>query len=81
MKSIYFYYVFAFILMLSGYLLFNGFNVSNVVFSELLINSLFIMLVSCFTIICVVYIATRKRRLSNKDVKTIRQYYEFKSAR
>lgn len=80
MKLIYFF-LFAFVMMLGGYLLFNDFIFDNISFSAYLINTLFILILSCLAVAGIVYFINLKRRSFSKDVMTIRQYYQYKSAR
>ena len=80
MKLIYLF-LFAFALMLGGYLLFNDFIFDNISFSAYLINTLFILILSCLAVAGIVYFINLKRKSGYKDVMTIRQYYQYKSAR
>ncbi|MGV3458959.1 MAG: hypothetical protein ACO1N9_00750 [Flavobacterium sp.] len=80
MKLIYFF-VFAFVLMLGGYLLFNDFIFDNISFSAYLINTLFVLILSSIAVAGIVYLINLKRKSFSKDVMTIRQYYQYKSAR
>lgn len=80
MKLVYFF-VFAFVLMLGGYLLFNDFIFDNISFSAYLINTLFILVLACLVVAGIVYFINLKRKIGYKDVMTIRQYYQYKSAR
>lgn len=84
MKLIYFL-LFLFGLMLTGYLLINNFDFDNASFSDYLINTLFILLLTS-TFIAIVsglmYLIAKRRKSSYyKDIMTIRQYYDYKSAR
>lgn len=80
MRPIY-YLVLLMALFFTGYFIINGFSFDNVTFSDYLINTLFFLLLSCLVVAVTGYfIAIRKKHL-NKDVMTIRQYYQYKSAR
>jgi predicted membrane protein len=81
MKPIY-SLLFVFGLLIAGYLFVNDFTFDNISFSNYLINTLFILLLSCLAIVIgVVYLISVKRRSHYKDIMTIRQYYQYKSAR
>ncbi|WP_129582970.1 hypothetical protein [Flavobacterium cyanobacteriorum] len=80
MKLLYFF-LFLFGMLLTGYLLINDFSFDNISFSGYLINTLFIMIVGCAAVICVLYILGTRRRRPDKGMMTIRQYYQYKSAR
>ena len=84
MRLIYFL-LFLFGLMLTGYLFVNNFNFDNATFSDYLINTVFILLLACAFVVLVsgtMYLIARRRRSSYyKDIMTIRQYYDYKSAR
>lgn len=80
MKLLYFF-LFLFVLLVTGYLFIYDFSFDNITFSNYLINTLFIAVLSCVAIIGVVYLVTQKRKNNNKGVMTIRQYYQYKSAR
>lgn len=84
MKLIYFF-VFLFSLLLTGYLFLNNFSFDNITFSDYLINTVFILLLTCLFVVMVsgimYLIAHRKRSSYYKDIMTIRQYYDYKSAR
>ncbi len=80
MKLLYFF-LFLFVLLVTGYLFIYDFSFDNITFSNYLINTLFIAVLSCVAIIGVVYLITQKRKNNNKGVMTIRQYYQYKSAR
>lgn len=64
-----------------GYLIINDFNFDNISFSNYLINALFIMLLSCLAIAGIFYLIAVKRRKNDRGIMTIRQYYQYKSAR
>jgi polyferredoxin len=84
MRLIYFF-LFVFVMMLTGYLFVNDFNFDNITFSDYLINTLFVLLLTCVFVVAVsgimYLIARRKRSSYYKDIMTIRQYYDYKSAR
>ncbi|MHA3788878.1 hypothetical protein ACX0HA_11750 [Flavobacterium hauense] len=80
MRPIY-YFLLLIALFFTGYFIINGFSFDNITFSDYLINTLFFLLLSCVIVAVIGYfIAIRKKHL-NKDVMTIRQYYQYKSAR
>ncbi len=70
-----------FILMLGGYMLLNDFNFDNTSFSNYLITTLVILLTSCITVGGIVWLVSAKKKNHYKDMMTIRQYYDYKSAR
>ncbi|MCO6146466.1 intracellular growth attenuator family protein [Flavobacterium sp. NRK1] len=80
MKPLY-YLLLLIALFVFGYLIINDFNFDNITFSDYLINTLFFLLLSCLVVAIVGFFVSRKRRHLTKDVMTIRQYYEYKSAR
>lgn len=71
--------------MLTGYLFLNNFNFDNATFSDYLINTLFILLLTSAFIVLVsgiMYLIAHRRKSSYyKDIMTIRQYYDYKNAR
>ena len=72
--------LFIVILMFGGYLLLNDFSFDNISFSNYLINTLFILLLSCVAIgAFIVWIISLRRKHSYKGIMTIRQYYQYKS--
>lgn len=80
MKPLY-YFILLMALFFTGYFIINDFSFDNISFSNYLINTLFILLLSCVVVAIAGYlIAIRKKQL-NKNVMTIRQYYQYKSAR
>jgi len=77
-----FYFILgAFSLLMGGYLFINDFNFDNISFSNYLITTLVILLTSCLAVGLVAWLVTIKRKHYHKDVMTIRQYYDYKSAR
>ena len=80
MKLIYFL-LFIFGMLFTGYMFMNDFSFDNITFSNYLINTLFILLLSGLAIVGIAYLISLRRRSTNKDIMTIRQYYEYKSAR
>jgi drug/metabolite transporter (DMT)-like permease len=66
---------------MGGYLIINDFNFDNTSFSNYLINALFIILLSCLLLAGIIYTIAAKRRKSNREIMTIRQYYQYRSAR
>lgn len=77
------YYFLGMLAVLTGaYLWLNDFSFNHIQFSSYLINTLFIALMLCVVVAAGAYgIYSLKRRSTLKDVMTIRQYYEYKSAR
>lgn len=73
--------LFVFGAMLAGYLFLNDFNFDNTTFSNYLINTLFVLLLSSLVIGGILYLISIKRKNAYKDIMTIRQYYQYKSAR
>jgi len=82
MKLIYFF-LFLFVLLLSGYLYLNDFSFDNTSFSNYLINTLFVLILSSVGIVGgIMYLRSFKKRSSYyKDIMTIRQYYDYKGVR
>jgi Tfp pilus assembly protein PilO len=73
--------VFLFVSLLGGYLVVNDFAFDNITFSNYLISTLFVMLLSCIAIAGVAYGVAMRRKNADKDIMTIRQYYQYRSAR
>lgn len=65
---------------IGGYLVFNDFSFDNVSFSNYLITAVLILLLSSLAVAGVAFLVARKRK-TVRDVMTIRQYYQYKSAR
>jgi len=80
MKPLY-YFLLLIALFFTGYLIINDFNFDNITFSNYLINTLFILLLTCVVVAVGAYFVAVRRKHLNKDVMTIRQYYQYKSAR
>jgi Tfp pilus assembly protein PilO len=80
MKPIY-YFLLLMALFFTGYFIINDFNFDNISFSNYLINTLFFLLLSCAIVAITGYLLAIRRKHLNKDVMTIRQYYQYKSAR
>ncbi|PZR19893.1 MAG: hypothetical protein DI539_12490 [Flavobacterium psychrophilum] len=80
MKPLYYFLVLA-ALFFAGYFVLNDFTFDNVSFSGYLINTLFLLLLSCAVVAIVGYLLAIRRKHQTKDVMTIRQYYQYKSAR
>ena len=69
-------------LLFGSYMVVNDFNFDNISFSNYLINMLFILLLSCVVLIAgVAWLVSLRRKHHDKGMMTIRQYYEYKSAR
>ncbi|WP_294821332.1 hypothetical protein [uncultured Flavobacterium sp.] len=68
-------------LMLTGYMLINDFTFDNTTFSNYLITTLLILLSSCIGVGVVALLVSARKKNNYKGVMTIRQYYEYKSAR
>ena len=78
MKLLYFL-LFIFALLLGGYLLINDFAFDNTTFSNYLLDTLFIFLLSCVgVIITALVVVSIRRKSAHKGIMTIRQYYEYK---
>lgn len=72
--------IFMFGAILGGYLLVNDFSFDNISFSDYLINTLFIFLLSCVAIgIAILLLVSMRRKHANKGIMTIREYYEYKA--
>jgi uncharacterized membrane protein YhaH (DUF805 family) len=80
MKPFY-YFLLLMALFFTGYFIINGFSFDNISFSDYLINTLFFLLLSCVAVAITGYLLAIRRKRLNKDVMTIRQYYQYKSAR
>ena len=68
-------------LLLTGYMFVNDFTFDNTTFSNYLINTLFIMLLCCLGVVGLFAAVSYRRKHADKDVMTIRQYYQYRSAR
>jgi hypothetical protein len=80
MKLLYFFIVLSFLLF-GSYLVMNDFNFDNATFSNYLIKALFIILLLFLTILGGGFLMTMKKKKNYKGIMTIRQYYQYKSAR
>ncbi len=80
MKLLY-YFLFLFVLLLAGYFLANDFSFDNITFSNYLINTLFILVLACAGVIGILYMVYQRRKNAKNGFMTIRQYYQYKSAR
>lgn len=65
----------------AGYLFINDFAFDNISFSNYLISTLFVLLLCCIAVIGLGAMVSFKRKNADKNVMTIRQYYQYKSAR
>ncbi|MXN92433.1 hypothetical protein GR160_14485 [Flavobacterium sp. Sd200] len=80
MKILYFFGV-VIVLLFLGYLIFNNFSFDNISFSNFLISSIFVFLMCCVVIGGILAFISYGRKHSQKDMMTIRQYYNYKNAR
>lgn len=72
--------IFIFAVILGGYLIINNFSFDNETFSNYLINTLFVFLLSCVGLaIAVTAFISIKRKSTTKGIMTIREYYEYKT--
>lgn len=78
MKLLYFFLVFT-VVATGGFFLFQ--NINNAKFSMYLIDSIFVALLTMLVIVGIGVFVNIKRKQQNKNVMTIRQYYDFKSVR
>lgn len=79
MKPIY-ALLFIIALMFGGYFVINGFSFDNISFSNYLINTLFILLLSGLALGgAVAWFINLRRKHTYKGIMTIRQYYQYKS--
>ncbi|SFQ32888.1 hypothetical protein SAMN05444144_10365 [Flavobacterium akiainvivens] len=62
----------------AGYMVLNNFTFDNISFSNYLISTLFILLMCCLLAIGLGVIVSYRRKNSDKNVMTIRQYYQYK---
>lgn len=69
------------ILLVAGYMIIYDFNFDNISFSNYLISALVILLTSCITVGGIAWLLAAKRKNHYKGIMTIRQYYDYKSAR
>ena len=67
--------------LITGYLFANDFTFDNATFSNYLINTLLIVLLCLLAIIGIGYLIYHRRKTYSRGMMTIRQYYEYKSAR
>ncbi|MFP9113658.1 hypothetical protein ACLI1A_06930 [Flavobacterium sp. RHBU_3] len=66
---------------LAGYFVADSFDYDNATISVVLIDTLFVLIpITIVAVAAGVYFSI-KRRQNDKDVMTIRQYYQYKSAR
>ena len=68
-------------LFFGSYLFINNFNFDNITFSNYLINALFVLLLCSLSIGGLVALFTYRRKHHHKEMMTIRQYYQYRSAR
>ncbi len=62
----------------AGYLIMNDFSFDNISFSNYLITTLFILLMSCLLAIGLAVFVSFRKKQSERNVMTIRQYYQYK---
>ena len=65
----------------AGYMILNNYNFDHVSFSNYLINAIFALLICSLMVVGIAAILSYRRRNYNKDMMTIRQYYNYKSVR
>jgi hypothetical protein len=65
----------------AGYMVMNDFSFDNISFSNYLISTLFVLFLGCIAVISLGAILSYRRKHAHKNVMTIRQYYNYKSAR
>jgi hypothetical protein len=80
MKLLYFFIIFIGLLF-TGYLFVNNFTFDNTSFSHFLINSLFGLLLCSLVLGGIFALISYKRKHTYSGMMTIRQYYNYKSAR
>lgn len=68
-------------LLFAGYMLLNDFNFDNTSFSNYLISALVILLTSCIAVGGLAWLFSARKKNNYKGVMTIREYYNYKSAR
>jgi len=68
-------------LILTGYLFMNNFRFDHSSFSTYLINGLFILLPFSLIVAGLAALFSYKRKHQDRDMMTIRQYYNYRSAR
>lgn len=68
-------------LSIGGYFIANSTGFDSGVFSTLLIESLFAFMMCGLAVVGIGVFVSFKRKHNYKDVMTIRQYYDYKSAR
>lgn len=62
----------------AGYMVTNDFTFDNTSFSNYLISTLFILLMACLVAIGLGALVSYRRKHTDKNVMTIRQYYQYK---
>ncbi|WP_116787351.1 hypothetical protein [Flavobacterium psychrotrophum] len=67
-----------FITSVGGYFIVNNFSFDSSAFSSFLINSLFILMILGLVAASVAVMFTLKKKQQNRNVMTIRQYYDYK---
>ncbi|MCW4470737.1 hypothetical protein OGH69_17325 [Flavobacterium sp. MFBS3-15] len=70
-----------FLMLLAGYMLLNDFTFDNGSFSNYLITTLVILLTSCIAVGGMAWLFAARKKNNYKGIMTIRQYYDYKSAR
>jgi len=68
-------------LLFTGYLFTNNFSFDNTSFSNFLISSLFALLLCCVAVGAIYALLSYRKKHTYSDMMTIRQYYNYKSAR
>lgn len=67
-----------FITSVGGYFIVNNFSFDSGAFSTFLINSLFVLMIIGLIAASVAVTLNLKRKQHDRDVMTIRQYYDYK---
>jgi len=66
---------------LTSYLFINNFKFDHSGFSSFLIKGLFIVLPLSLIVVGIAALFSHRKKIQDKDMMTIRQYYNYRSAR
>jgi uncharacterized membrane protein YhaH (DUF805 family) len=80
MKLLYFF-IALISLTFGGYMIMNNYSFDHTSFSNYLINAILMLLICSLAVTGAVAMLLSRRKHYNKDMMTIRQYYDYKSVR
>ncbi len=61
-----------------GYFILNDFTFDNKSFSNYLINTIFVILLSCIAVLGLGFLLNYRKKDRVRNIMTIRQYYQYK---